>query len=75
MQIYLVVENVDLGYHAVKGFVDRVAAEEVCQGMNTEYQRDMVEGLIQHCGYTLENAWAYAGKRTHYEVETVEVEE
>jgi hypothetical protein len=74
MQIYLVVENVDLGYHAVQGYTDYARAEQECIRLNQEHNAQQIINLMDHCGYTEREAQTYVRYSTHYGVDTVEVE-
>lgn len=74
MQIYLVVENVDLGYHAVQGYTDHVRAVQECQRLTQEHNAQQLINLMDHCGYSELEAQLYVKCYTPYGVDTVEVE-
>ncbi len=73
MQIYLVVENVDLGYHVVHGYTDNVRAVQECQRL-IEIHNAQLRERLGHCGYTEADAQEYIEHFTTYEVVTVGVE-
>ena len=74
MQIYLVVENVDLGYHAVQGYTDPVYAEQECQRLTEIHNIKKINDLMQYCVYSHADATEYVNRYTPYEIVTVEVE-
>ena len=74
MQIHLVVENVDLGYHAVQGYIDPARAVQECQRMNVEHNERAVKNLIKYSNYTAGDARSYMDKFIQYEITIVEVE-
>lgn len=75
MQIYLVVENVDLGYHAVQGYTNWVRADQECERLTQEHNALKIINLIDHCEYTELEAQQFVGHFTPYGVEFVEVKE
>lgn len=76
MEVYLVCETVDLGYHAVSGYLDIEKAIAECARLNEEYRTDYISSLTKGCSYTYEDAVAYANNfRNYYEVDSVEVVE
>ena len=74
MQIYLVVRNIDLGYHAVQGYTDSKDADQECQRLTQEYNDIHIKNLMDHCGYSQVDAEEYASHYDPYEVVTVGVE-
>lgn len=74
MQIYLVVENVDLGYHAVQGYTDHVRAVQECQRLTDMHNVKKISDLMEYCVYSQADAQQYVKQYTPYEVVTVEVE-
>ena len=74
MQIYLVVENVDLGYHAVQGYTDPKDADQECERLIEIHNAKKISDLMGHCGYTEADAREYVKHYTQYEVVTVGVE-
>lgn len=74
MQIYLVVENVDLGYQAVQGYTDHVRAVQECQQLTEVHNVKKISDLMEYCVYSQEDAREYVKHYTPYEVVTVEVE-
>lgn len=74
MQIYLVVENVDLGYHAVQGYTDPKDADQECQRLTEIHNIKKISDLMEYCAYTEADAREYVKRYTNYEVVTVGVE-
>ena len=74
MQVYLVVENVDLGYQAVQGYTDHVRAVQECQLLTDVHNAKKISDLMQYCAYSHADAQEYVKYYTPYEVVTVEVE-
>jgi hypothetical protein len=74
MQIYLVVENVDLGYHVVHGYTDNVRAVQECQRLTDVHNFKKISDLMEYCAYSQADAQEYVKHYTPYEVVTGEVE-
>jgi hypothetical protein len=58
MKIYLVCENVDLGYNVVKAFKEQCRAFNHAKHLNHLYCKDKITALLK-CGYTKEQADLY----------------
>ena len=74
MQIYLVVENVDLGYHAVQGYTDPKDADQECERLIEIHNAKKISDLMEYCVYSQADAQEYVEHFTPYEVVTVGVE-
>jgi hypothetical protein len=57
-KIYLVCENVDLGYHVVKAFKEESAAINHAKYLDEQYRKDKIVALIKS-GYYKESAESY----------------
>lgn len=57
--IYLVCENVDLGYQVVKAYTEEPAAISHAKQLDWHHRRDKVVALLK-AGYDLEPAETYA---------------
>lgn len=76
MTIYLVCENVDLGYHVLFAKTDKAAAEAVCAEMTKE-RLDSVERNLRAGNYTDERIAECMTRMAgycHYEVDEVVVD-
>ena len=72
--IYLVCENVDLGYHVVKAFTEQSAAISHAKQLDDQHRKDKVVALLK-AGYDQESAEVYAkNMREEFFVEEVELE-
>jgi hypothetical protein len=74
MQIYLVGENVDLGYHAVQGYTDGRDADYECERLTEIHNAKKISDLMEYCVYSQADAREYVKHYTPYEVVTVDVE-
>lgn len=72
MQVYLICENVDLGYHVVIGYLDNDQAKRACKAMNDDFRAKKINDLMQHCNYTFEAASDYA-RSDQYFIEDTEL--
>lgn len=71
MKIYLVCEEIDLGYHVHEAYVDRERANAVCELKNRRRRESNVNSLIED-GYTREEAEA-CFKLYYFSVEECEL--
>ena len=55
-KVYLVCCNVDLGYHVEYAYLNAHLAAQKVQEMNAEYANLKINGLMEGCGYSRENA-------------------
>lgn len=74
MKVFLICENIDLGYHVVRAFSDQNNANNVCEEMNKLHLSKTIDGLITHCGYSEERAKEYANRSAQYYVEEIDCE-
>jgi hypothetical protein len=58
--VYLVCENVDLGYNVTEVYSDGDMAARVCKTLNEEHRAKKISDLMAHCNYTREAAEDYA---------------
>ena len=72
MQVYMICETIDLGYHVVVVHANQDMANRACKALNDEYRRKMVKDLVDHCNYTQERAEAYV-RGDQYFIEEHEV--
>lgn len=54
--IYMVCENVDLGFHVEGAYTSEEKAEQVCAELNKRHIDLHVNALVKNCGYTVEQA-------------------
>jgi len=54
--IYLLCENVDLGYHVRSAYVDEQFANSTCDTMNSIHRMKLIGDLQRGCGYNEEAA-------------------
>lgn len=54
--IYLICDNVDLGYHVIKAMTDKDEAERFVKAENEKYNKSKIEDLKRGCGYSQEAA-------------------
>jgi hypothetical protein len=74
-KIYLVCENVDLGYHVVKAFKEKSAAINYAKYLDDRYRKDKLVSLIK-IGYTKESAESYVkNMREEFYVDETELNE
>lgn len=67
--IYLVCENVDLGYHVINAYTEEPAAISHAKQLDAQHRKDKVVALLK-AGYDLEPAEVYAkGMRDEFFVE------
>lgn len=59
-KIYLICEEVDLGYHVKHAFLDKEIANTKCNDLNKIYINDTISCLMKHCNYSLDAATSYA---------------
>jgi hypothetical protein len=72
-KIYLVCENVDLGYHVVKAFKEESAAINHAKYLDEQYRKDKIVALIKS-GYYKESAESYVEyMREEFYVEETEL--
>ena len=74
--VWVICEEVDLGYHMVKGFSSYDRAEAECSRMNEHENREVLARFVQG-GYDQEYAenWVKHYESNKYQVQSVEVEE
>jgi hypothetical protein len=71
--IYLVCENVDLGYHVVKAYTEELAAIRHAKHLDTQHRKDKVFSL-QKNGYDRASAEVYSEcMRDEFYVEATEL--
>lgn len=73
-KVYMIVEDIDLGYHVKRVFFDQNRANTVCAEMNQNWRDQKIKDLMSSCGYTLKRATDYC-KVDLYDVEEHEVEQ
>lgn len=72
--IYLVCENVDLGYQVVKAFTEEPAAISHAKHLDEQHRKDKVVALMKTGYYTQESAEVCAeGMRDEFYVEATEL--
>lgn len=71
--IYMVCEHVDLGYHVVSAFYSREKANEFCTKLQANYEKNMINRLINHCGYDLDAARSTVRSPLQYFIEETEL--
>jgi hypothetical protein len=69
-KIFLVCENVDLGYHVIHAYTDEQLALDRLEMLNTTARQKKIHGLMTGCGYTQERAEEYVGACEFYCIDT-----
>ena len=59
MKVFLICENVDLGYHVEAAYADEAVAESKCVELNAKFKVEKIKGLLSGCNYTLKQAEEY----------------
>ena len=76
MKVYLVNNNVDLGYHVESVYLTLEAAEDECNRLNKDYNEKQKVSLMKGCRYTEEQAINWLAMHSdEYFVEEMEVKE
>lgn len=74
MKVYLVNEEIDLGYHVSECFLTKDSATSRMNELESIYRKDKIAGLIKGCNYSLEKATEWVNKhRPEYFIEEIEV--
>jgi hypothetical protein len=68
MRIFIVMEMVDLGGHAVEAYTDKTKAIEVVDSLNERAKNSEVESLMKNCSYTEEQANAWVSSYWPYDL-------
>ncbi len=74
MKVFLICQEVDLGYHVVAVHSNRDKAQQVCDYMNENYKAKKIHDLVNHIGYTLEDATAYVSRTDQFFIEQHDME-
>lgn len=76
MQVYLIVEWVDLGYHVKKVFLSKTDAIQELVAMTIRYKDTKINELMANCNYTREQADIWFSQNNEiYSLEEIEVQE
>lgn len=74
--IYILCEDIDLGYHVVCGYPDAERADSDCAARNKKHTEEMILALQRGCGYDEARAIAYVSQsRQRFFVEVIDLKE
>lgn len=72
--IFLVCEDIDLGYHVICGYQDSERAEADCAQRNKKHAQELTLALQRGCGYDEDRAIAFISQsRPRFFVEPLEL--
>ena len=73
-EVFILCEEIDLGYHVICGYPDSERAEADCAARNKKHSQELTLALQRGCGYDEAKAVAYVSQsRPRFFVEPLEL--